>query len=128
MPKPQKVFASFIRREDESGAFIRVHQVVHDAIKTVMKDHQGPRKSSQIINAVAASFSQFITDIPEDNKMYSDTVHLVPHLKALIMVFEPLFPEETPTHVKYETESQKTFIRVIAFNLARFALSIVSFM
>ena len=26
--------------EDESGAFIRVHQVVHDTIKTVMKDHQ----------------------------------------------------------------------------------------
>ena len=68
--------------EDEGGAFIRVHQVVHDAIKTVMEDHQEPL--SQIINAAAASFSQFITAIPKHCKTYSDTIHLVPHLKALI--------------------------------------------
>ena len=90
--------------EDESGAFIRVHQVVHDAIKTVMKDHQEPRESSQKINAAVASFSQFIIAIPEASKTYSDTVHLVPHLKALSMNIESLFPKETLTHDKDETE------------------------
>ena len=84
--------------EDESGAFIRVHQVVHDAIKTVMKDHQQPRDSSQIINTAAASFSQFITAIPEHIKTYSDTIHLIPHLKALIIVIESLFPEKNTAH------------------------------
>ena len=84
--------------EDESGAFIRVHQVVHDAIKTVMKDHQEPRDSSQIINTAAASFSQFITAIPEHTKTYSDTIHLIPHLKALIIVTESLFPEKNTAH------------------------------
>ena len=84
--------------EDESGAFIRVHQVVHDAIKTVMKDHQEPRDSSQIINTAAASFSQFITAIPEHTKTYSDTIHLIPHLKALIIVIESLFPEKNTAH------------------------------
>ena len=85
--------------EDESGAFIRVHQVVHDAIKTVMKDHQEPRDSSQIINTAAASFSQFsITAIPEHIKTYSDTIHLIPHLKALIIVIESLFPEKNTAH------------------------------
>ena len=80
--------------EDESGAFIRVHQIVHDAIKTVMKDHQEPRNSSLIINTAAASFSQFITAIPEHSKTYSDTIHLIPHLKALIIVIESLFSEK----------------------------------
>ena len=80
--------------EDESGAFIRVHQIVHDAIKTVMKDHQEPRDSNQIINTAAASFSQFITAIPEHIKTYSDTIHLIPHLKALIIVIESLFSEK----------------------------------
>ena len=84
--------------EDESGAFIRVHQVVHDAIKTVMKDHQQPRDSSQIINTAAASFSQFITAIPEHIKTYSDTIHLIPHLKALIIVIESLFPEKNTAY------------------------------
>ena len=84
--------------EDESGAFIRVHQIVHDAIKTVMKDHQEPQGSSQIINTAAASFSQFITAIPEHSKTYSDTIHLIPHLKALIIVIESLFPEKNTTH------------------------------
>ena len=71
--------------EEESGVFIRVHQVVHDDIKTVTKDHQEPQRSSQIINTALASFNQFITAIPEHSKTYSDTVHLVPHLKALII-------------------------------------------
>ena len=84
--------------EDESGAFIRVHQVVHDAIETVMKDHQEPRDSNQIINTAAASFSQFITAIPEHIKTYSDTIHLIPHLKALIIVIESLFPEKNTAH------------------------------
>ena len=80
--------------EDETGSFIRVHQVVHDAIKTVMKDHQEPRDSNQIINTAAASFSQLITAIPEHTKTYSDTIHLIPHLKALIIVIESLFSEK----------------------------------
>ena len=84
--------------EDESGAFIRVHQIVHDAIKTAMKDHQEPRNSSLIINTAAASFSQFITAIPEHIKTYSDTIHLIPHLKALIIVIESLFPEKNTAY------------------------------
>ena len=90
--------------EDESGAFIRIHQVVHDAIKTVMKDHQETRQSNQIINAAAASFSQFITAIPEHIKTYSDTIHLVPHLKALIVIIESLFQKENTTHDNDKTE------------------------
>ena len=84
--------------EEESGAFIRVHQVVHDAIKTVTKEHQEPQRSSQIINTAVASFNQFITAIPEHSKTYSDTVHLVPHLKALIIAIESLFPKKNTTH------------------------------
>ena len=91
-------------KEDESGAFIRVHQVVHDAIKTVTKDHQELRQSNQIIDAAAASFSQFITAIPKHSKTYSHTIHLVPHLKALIVIIESLLPKENTTHDNDETE------------------------
>ena len=78
-----------IFEEDHDRTFIRVHQVVHDAIKTVvMKDQSKRQMLHQTAKAAVTSFSQFLDAFPEDNRRYSDTIHIVPHLKAFITMNE----------------------------------------
>ena len=80
---------------DRDRAFIRVHQVVHDAIKTVvMKDQSKKQMLHRTANAAVTSFSQFIDAFLEDNRQYSNTIHIVPHLKAFITMNESLFSIE----------------------------------
>ncbi|CAH3110724.1 unnamed protein product, partial [Porites lobata] len=75
--------------EDQDRAFIRVHQVVHDAIKTLlMKDQSKRQMLHRTAKAAVTSFSQIIDAFPEDNRRYSDTIHIVPHLKAFITMNE----------------------------------------
>ena len=93
-----------IFEEDQDRAFIRVHQVVHDAIKTVvMKDQSKRQMLHQTANAAVTSFSQFIDAFPEDNRQYSDTIHIVPHLKAFITMNESLFPVENAHYFTEKT-------------------------
>ena len=89
--------------EDEDVAFIRVHQVVHDAIKNLVKEQSGKQKLHQTANAAVTSFCQFIDTFPEYNRQCADTVHIVPHLKAFIMIDEPLFSGENACYVTEET-------------------------
>ena len=89
--------------EDEDVAFIRVHQVVHDAIKNLVKEQSEKQKLHQTANAAVKSFCQFIDAFPEYNRQYADTVHIVPHLKAFIMIDEPLFSGENACYVTEET-------------------------
>ena len=88
--------------EDEDVAFIRVHQVVHDAIKNLVKEQSEKQKLHQTANAAVKSFCQFIDAFPEYNRQYADTVHIVPHLKAFIMIDEPLFSGENACYVTQE--------------------------
>ena len=78
--------------EDESGVYIRVHQVVHDAIKTAVKD---PTESQHLeaVNGAITSFCQFVDDIPQENRGNLDTIFIVPHLKSLIISIEYVFPQ-----------------------------------
>ena len=86
--------------EDQDVAFIRVHQVVHDAIKNLVKEQSEKQKLHQTANAAVTSFCQFF---PEYNRQYEDTIHILPHLKAFIMIDEPLFSGENAYHVTGET-------------------------
>ena len=89
--------------EDQDVAFIRVHQVVHDAIKNLVKEQSEKQKLHQTANAAVTSFRQFIDAFPEYNRQYADTVHIIPHLKAFIMIDEPLFSGENACYVTEET-------------------------
>ena len=90
--------------EDQDRAFIRVHQVVHDAIKTVvMKDQSKRQVLDQTASAAVTSFRQFIDAFPEDNRRYSDTIHIAPHLKAFITINESLFSVENAHYFTEET-------------------------
>ena len=76
--------------EDENGCFIRVHQVVHDAIKTAAKDNV-ENNNIEIINGAIKSFNQFINTLPQESHSALDTLHVVPHLKILIFVIDDVF-------------------------------------
>ena len=93
--------------EDQDVAFIRVHQVVHDAIKNLVKEQSGKQKLHQTANAAVTSFCQFIDTFPEYNRQCADTVHIVPHLKAFIMIDEPLSALFSGENACYATEETR---------------------
>ena len=79
-------------QDDQGGDFIRVHQVVHDAIKMMIStcpDSQTP----QVVNGVITTFNNFIDAVPP-MKRRLDTMHIVPHLKVLTMVTNKVFVKE----------------------------------
>ena len=79
-------------QDDQGGDFIRVHQVVHDAIKMMIStcpDSQTP----QVVNDVITTFNNFIDAVPP-MKRRLDTMHIVPHLKVLTMVTDKVFVKE----------------------------------
>ena len=75
--------------DDQGGYFIRVHQVVHDAIK-IMMSNCPESQTPQVVNSVITSFDKFIDAVPQLNRRV-ETRRLVPHLKAISMVTDKLF-------------------------------------
>ncbi|CAH3046456.1 unnamed protein product, partial [Porites evermanni] len=79
-------------QDDQGGDFIRVHQVVHDAIKMMMSTRPDS-KTPQVVNGVITTFNNFIDAVPPMKKRL-DTMHIVPHLKVLTMVTDKVFVKE----------------------------------
>ena len=77
--------------EQKDGTFIRVHQVVHDAIKLVMSGYQ-ESQASYIVSAAVASFNQFIFQIPPENRRLN-TMHIIPHINSLITLIDSFSTE-----------------------------------
>ena len=71
-------------QDDEGGCFVRLHQVVHDAIKTVTKECP-ESQTNEVVSVVISSFNEFIGATPPENKRLH-TRHIAAHLKALTMV------------------------------------------
>ncbi|KAJ7383716.1 hypothetical protein OS493_026246 [Desmophyllum pertusum] len=82
--------------EEKSGVHIRIHQVVHDAINTVIKDQH-----LQAVNGAVRSFSQFIAEhlSVDDLDSLVNRKHIVPHLKTLSMKIENLFSKQDISEV-----------------------------
>ena len=91
--------------DDQGGYFIRVHQVVHDAMK-IMMSNCPESQTPQVVNAVIRSFDEFIKAVPELNKRL-DTMRLVPHLKSITMVTDEGFGEENFLQVHDKDISEK---------------------
>ena len=91
--------------DDQGGYFIRVHQVVHDAIK-IMISNCPESQTPQVVNAVITSFDEFIDAVPQLNRRL-DTIRLVPHLKAITMVTDEVFEEENFLQVHDQDISKK---------------------
>ena len=96
--------------EDESGAYIRAHQVVYDVIKSLIRDSPATQQL-QIFDAALRSFLQFVESNSSgdwnnlDSIVYSKPV--IPHLKTLFVKTENLFHERDPFQ-----DSQRSIINV----------------
>ena len=83
--------------DDASGAYIRVHQVVYDVIKSLISDFPEIRQL-QTVDAAVKSFVQFVESNPsvewndKDSIIYSTLV--IPHLKTLLTNAEILRHEK----------------------------------
>ena len=91
--------------DDQGGYFIRVHQVVHDAIK-IMISNCSESQTPQVVNAVITSFDKFIDSVPQLN-IRLDTIRLVPHLNAITMVTDDVFVKEHFLQVHDKDISEK---------------------
>ena len=78
-----------LTHEDEFGFHIRVHQVVRDVIKSLIKDYPESRHIKTVNSAVAA-FNQFIDDklLKESSDSILQSYSLALHLKYFILGFE----------------------------------------
>ncbi|XP_073227844.1 uncharacterized protein [Porites lutea] len=92
-------------QDDEGGSFIRLHQVVHDAIKTVAKEY-AESQTDEVVSGVITSFNEFIIATPPQNKQLN-TRHIAPHLKALTMVTDKVFSRDNLFQVHDKEISEK---------------------
>ena len=92
-------------QDDEGGCFIRLHQVVHDAIKTVAKE-SAESQTDEVVSGIITSFDEFIVATPSQNKQLN-TRHITPHLKALIMVTDKVFLRDNFFQVHDKEISEK---------------------
>ena len=76
-------------QDDEGCCFIRLHQVVHDAIKTVTKECP-ESQTDEVVSGVITSFNEFIVATQPENERLN-TRHIAPHLKALTTVTDKVF-------------------------------------
>ena len=80
--------------EEESGVYIRIHQIVYDIINSLMEDRPVSQRL-QYVNAATRSFSQFIEENLsadwEDLDSLVNNKHILPHLETLILSIETLF-------------------------------------
>ena len=84
--------------KDEDGVYIRLHQVVHDIVKLVVKDCMEPGEHARAVDAAVKSFNQFI-----DESILETTVRLgkssecrsvVPHLKTPAVEMRIIFSKD----------------------------------
>ena len=80
--------ALILNGEDESGAYIRVHQVVYDVITSLTSDFPEIQQL-HTADATVRSFVQFLESNDTDCIVYSKPV--IPHLKTLFNNTENLF-------------------------------------
>ena len=92
-------------QDDEGGCFIRLHQVVHDAIKTVAKEY-AEIQTDEVVSGVITSFNEFIVATPPENERLN-TRHIAPHLKVLAIVTEKVFLRDNFFQVHDKEISEK---------------------
>ena len=96
-------------QDDEGGCFVRLHQVVHDVIKTVTKECS-ESQTNEVVSGAITSFNEFIGATPPES-MRLNTRHIAPHFKALTMVINKMFSQNNffQVHDKGISEKFKNF-------------------
>ena len=81
--------------EDDCGVYIRVHQIVHDVISTVMKT-LAENKELEAVDGAILSFCQVIDHILVEDNSHTliRSQNIVPHLVTLSEIIDGLFSKE----------------------------------
>ena len=81
--------------EDKSGVYIRVHQIVHDVIKTAMRT-LAKNKELEAVDGAILSFCQVIGHILDEDDSHTliRSKKIVPHLVTLSEIIDGLFSRE----------------------------------
>ncbi|CAH3141558.1 unnamed protein product [Pocillopora meandrina] len=95
--------------QEKNALFIKTHQVVHDAIRAVLKDYLKYDKLGAM-KAAFMSFYQFVEDTQRDHLSFLDTFakhsQCIPHIESLTTQIKDIFSvEETRNRVKIMFES-----------------------
>ena len=90
---------------EDSCYYIRVHQVVHDAMKWVMSDCK-ENQTIKVVSEAVTSFHKFIVTIPHENRTM-DTMHIIPHVSALIVPINTVIMTENMSQVHIQDISEK---------------------
>ena len=95
--------------QEKNALFIKTHQVVHDAIRAVLKDYLKYDKLGAM-KATFMSFYQFVEDTQRDHLSFLDTFakhsQCIPHIESLTTQIKDIFSvEETRNRVKIMFES-----------------------
>nr|XP_058951363.1 uncharacterized protein LOC131778897 [Pocillopora verrucosa] len=86
---------------DETDVYIRVHQVVHNSIKTLAAAHSDD-KHNEVVSGVIGSFSRFVEKyLPRDNYEFYALINSrhVTHLKNLAPEIERYFSKKVISQV-----------------------------
>ena len=91
-----------LSHQKKSAFFIRIHQVVHDAIRAVLRDYLRA-DTLGAMKAAFKSFYQFVEDTQRDHFSYLDTFakhsQCIPHLESLITQIKDIFSVEKTRNV-----------------------------
>ncbi|CAH3178591.1 unnamed protein product, partial [Porites lobata] len=94
-----------LEEDEDSCYYIRVHQVVHDAMKWVMSDCT-ENQTIKVVSEAVTSFSKFIVTIPHENRTM-DTMYIIPHVRALIIPINTVITTENMSQVHVQDISEK---------------------
>ena len=89
-------------KREEREFYIRVHQVVHSAIKTVTEAYSND-KNNEVVNGVFGSFKSlvkhFLSKSNDDLHALVNGRHVIPHLRPLAANLERNFPQQIISQV-----------------------------
>ena len=94
-----------LEEDEDSCYYIRVHQVVHDAMKWVMSDCT-ENQTIKVLSEALTSFNKFIVTIPHENRTM-DTMYIIPHVRALIIPINTVTTTENMSQVQVQDISEK---------------------
>jgi len=86
-----------LAEKEEVCVYIRLHQVVHDIVKLVVKDFIKAEEQARAVDIAVRSFNQFVETMPgswTNINSTSENTHFVPHLKTLAVEIESVFSTE----------------------------------
>ena len=88
-----------LAEEEETGIFIRVHQVVHNAINIVTEVHPN-NKHREVVNEATGSFTRFAKKYLSKNLDWNwNSRHIFPHLTTLAIKLEHHFCKQVISQV-----------------------------